>query len=136
MNSQAFHTNSPTNPVPTTTPPSNPVSNRGLGEGFSRAFEFAATPGVFAAIGYGLDQLFDTRPIVMIGLTLFAVVGMFVKMWIDYDASMKGHEAVALEARRQADQRHRTSVTNDFGVETTANESAAISPSDVVPVTR
>lgn len=103
--------------MPTSTPPSKPVSNRGLGEGFSRAFEFAATPGVFAAIGYGLDRLFGTRPILMIALTVFAVVGMFVKMWIDYDTAMKHHESIAIEARRHADQRHRTSVTNDFGVD-------------------
>lgn len=117
----------PPNPVPTSTPPSNPTTNRGLGEGFSRAFEFAATPGVFAGIGYGLDRVLGTRPILMIGLTVFAVVGMFIKMWLDYDASMKGHEAAAIAARKQADQRHRTSVTNDFGVDD-ASELAGVTP--------
>jgi F0F1-type ATP synthase assembly protein I len=111
--------------VPLPTPSSKSTSNTALGEGFSRAFEFAATPGVFAAIGYGLDRLFGTRPWIMIGLTLFAVVGMFVKMWIDYDASMKIHEQSAIAAKRSADARHRTSVANDFGVDESADDAAA-----------
>jgi F0F1-type ATP synthase assembly protein I len=92
--------------VPLPTLSSNSTSNGVLGEGFSKAFEFAATPGVFAAIGYGVDRWFDTKPFAMIGLTLFAVVGMFVKMWIDYDASMKVHEVSAIAAKQAADSRH------------------------------
>lgn len=98
-------------PLPTLS--SNSSSNGVLGEGFSKAFEFAATPGVFAAIGYGVDRFFDTKPLAMIALTLFAVVGMFVKMWIDYDASMKVHEVSAIAAKRAADSRHSARVTSE-----------------------
>jgi F0F1-type ATP synthase assembly protein I len=99
--------------VPLPTLSSNSTSNGVLGEGFSKAFEFAATPGVFAAIGYGVDRLLGTKPFAMIGLTIFAVVGMFVKMWIDYDAAMKVHEVSAIAAKQDADSRHVARVTRD-----------------------
>jgi F0F1-type ATP synthase assembly protein I len=99
--------------VPLPTLSSNSTSNGVLGEGFSKAFEFAATPGVFAAIGYGLDRVLGTKPFAMIALTLFAVVGMFVKMWIDYDASMKVHEISAISAKQAADSLHRARSTSE-----------------------
>jgi F0F1-type ATP synthase assembly protein I len=99
--------------VPLPTLSSNSTSNGVLGEGFSKAFEFAATPGVFAAIGYGLDRVLGTKPFAMIGLTLFAVIGMFVKMWIDYDASMKVHETSAIAAKQSADALHRARATSE-----------------------
>jgi F0F1-type ATP synthase assembly protein I len=121
---------SPHKPVPIPTPSRNSASNGALGEGFSKAFEFAATPGVFAAIGYGLDRVFGTKPFLMIGLTVFAVIGMFVIMWIDYDASMKVHETSAIAAKRAADGRHRASVRSDFGVENSEENSEDNSEED------
>jgi F0F1-type ATP synthase assembly protein I len=117
--------------VPLPTPSRKSTSTGALGEGFSRAFEFAVTPGVFAAIGYGFDRLFGTRPVIMIGLTVFAVIGMFVKMWIDYDASMKIHEQSAIAAKRSADARHKTSVSNDFDVDAGTAEPEADTANDV-----
>ncbi len=66
--------------------------NRGFGDGMSRAFEFAATPLVFGALGYGVDTLLDTRPVFTIVLATFAVVGMFIRLWYGYDAEMREQE--------------------------------------------
>lgn len=65
----------------------------GFGNGLARAFELAVTPAVFGGIGYAVDRSIGTVPLVTIGLLLFALVGMFVRMWYGYDAEMKAHEA-------------------------------------------
>jgi hypothetical protein len=44
-----------------------------------------------------LDRVLDTKPVFMIALFVFAVVGQMVKMWLGYDAKMK-----VLEAERAA----------------------------------
>ena len=65
----------------------------GFGDGLARAFELAATPAVFGFLGWLVDRALGTPPAFMIALALFAIVGMFVRMWIHYDAEMKVHEA-------------------------------------------
>jgi F0F1-type ATP synthase assembly protein I len=67
--------------------------NRGLGDALSRAFEFAATLGVCFVIGLFLDRRFGTTPLFMIVLSIFSLVGQFIKLWYAYDAEMKRHEA-------------------------------------------
>lgn len=67
--------------------------NKGFGDGMSRAFEIAITPVVFGAVGYGIDLLAGTGPWFAVGLALFAVIGMFVRVWYGYDAEMRAHEA-------------------------------------------
>ena len=89
-------------------------SSHGFGNGFSRAFEFAATPAIFGVIGYFVDRWLGTTPFLTIGLTLFAVVGVFLKLWLDYDATMKVEEAKTLAARRAADERHTARVQSEF----------------------
>lgn len=69
--------------------------NRGFGDGMSRAFEIAVTPIVFGALGYGIDTLADTTPAFTIALAVFAVMGMFVRLWYGYDAEMRAHETRA-----------------------------------------
>lgn len=59
----------------------------------SRAFEFAITPIIFGAAGYGLDALFGTRPFITIGFATFAVVGLLVRTWYGYDAEMRSIES-------------------------------------------
>ena len=73
----------------------------GFGDTLARGFELAVTPAVFAAIGYGLDRWFGTVPVMMIVLLVFAIVGMFVRMWYGYDQEMKRHEAEGPWATRQ-----------------------------------
>jgi len=48
---------------------------------------------VFLGIGYVLDRILDTKPVFIIGMFVFAIVGQTVRMWIGYDAKMKVHEA-------------------------------------------
>ncbi len=65
----------------------------GFGNGLARAFEIAVTPAVFGGIGYAVDRAVDKVPVFTIVLLLFALVGMFVRLWYGYDAEMKAHEA-------------------------------------------
>lgn len=67
--------------------------NKGFGDGMSRAFEFVATPLVFGGLGHLLDRAFGTGPTLLVGFALFAVIGMFLRLWYGYDAEMRGHEA-------------------------------------------
>lgn len=57
--------------------------------------ELAGVVVVFFLIGLGLDSWFDTRPLFMIVLVVFAVVGQFVKMYFVYN-----HQMQALESER------------------------------------
>ena len=67
--------------------------NKGFGDGMSRAFEFVATPLVFGGLGYLLDRLLGTSPTIAVVFALFAVIGMFLRLWYGYDTEMRGHEA-------------------------------------------
>jgi hypothetical protein len=73
----------------------------GFGDGLARAFEFAVTPVIFGAMGYGLDRWLGIFPLLTITLLLFALTGQFVMMWIRYDAEMRAHEAGAVWNRRK-----------------------------------
>lgn len=68
-------------------------TNQGFGDGMSRAFELAVTPLIFGAAGFGLDTIFGTRPVLTVGLAVFAVVGLFVRTWYGYDSQMRDLEA-------------------------------------------
>ena len=70
-------------------------SYKGFGDGMARAFELAAVPAIFAGLGYLVDGWFGTRPIFMIALVVFALVGIFARMWFGYDLEMRAHEATA-----------------------------------------
>jgi hypothetical protein len=73
----------------------------GFGDGLARAFEIAVTPIVFGAIGYGLDRLIGIVPILTIVFFVIALVGMFIRLWYEYDMKMKEHEAAAPWAARR-----------------------------------
>lgn len=70
----------------------NRAINRGFGDGMSRAFELVATPLLFAGLGYLVDRAVGTTPVFSIVLGLFAVAGVFARMWYGYDAEMRAHE--------------------------------------------
>jgi hypothetical protein len=74
--------------------------NRGYGDGLSRAMEIVLTPVIFGVLGSLLDSWLGTRPGFTIGLAAFAVIGIFVKLWIRYDQDMKAHEAKIPRAER------------------------------------
>ena len=82
------------------TPAENQPKYQGLGEGFSKAFEFAVTPCVFAGIGFGVDKLVGSSPWFTIGLTIFSVVGMTIKTWYVYNAQMEVEAEAAIAARK------------------------------------
>jgi F0F1-type ATP synthase assembly protein I len=65
----------------------------GFGEAFSRGFELAVTPALFGFLGYVIDRWLGIVPVLTIVFLLFALVGMFVKIWYAYDGEMKRHEA-------------------------------------------
>jgi ATP synthase protein I len=63
------------------------------GQTLGRGMDFALVVLVFLGIGYGLDRWLGTRPLFMIGLVLFSMVGQFIKMYFDYTAAMQELEA-------------------------------------------
>ncbi len=62
-----------------------------------RGMDFALMVLLFLGIGYALDRWLGTRPVFMIALVVFAVVGQFVKLYYEYTATM-----AVLEAQRAA----------------------------------
>jgi F0F1-type ATP synthase assembly protein I len=70
--------------------------NKGLGDGFSRPFEFILAPTLFGFLGYRLDLWLGTSPAFLVVLALLAVVAVGVKFYYEYTAEMAQHE----EARR------------------------------------
>lgn len=74
--------------------------NKGFGTATSRGFEFAATPAVFAGLGWLVDRWLGTPFVFTIAFLVFGVVGMFVKVWIGYDADMKRHDVGKAWERR------------------------------------
>ncbi len=68
-------------------------SYNGFGNGLARAFELTATPALFGLIGHFVDGWANTTPWFTIGLVVFAIIGMFIKLWFGYDHEMKSHEA-------------------------------------------
>ena len=76
------------------------------GQTLGRGMDFALVVLVFLGIGYGLDRWLDTRPAFMIGLVVFSVVGQFIKMYFEYTAQMKVHEATRVSGL-QSHPRHK-----------------------------
>lgn len=77
-------------------------SYNGFGEGLSRAFELAATPAIFGGIGYLIDRKVGSTPSFMIGFLVFAVVGMFVRMYFGYKQDMDAHEQKNVWAKNES----------------------------------
>jgi F0F1-type ATP synthase assembly protein I len=75
--------------------------NQGFGDALSRAFEFAATIALFAGLGWLLDRWWHTKPVFLLVLLLFGVIGNFVRFWYAYDAQMKRHEADLVQSRQR-----------------------------------
>lgn len=76
--------------------------NRGYGDALSGAFEIAITPLIFGGLGYLLDSWLGTAPVIMISLGLFAITGVFVKMWFLYDQQMTKDERQVNHTGRSA----------------------------------
>ena len=96
------------------------------GQTLGRGMDFALVVLVFLGIGYVLDRWLDTRPAFMVGLVIFSVVGQFIKMYFEYTAQMKVHEA-ELVASRHTQPRHRVVQGDVAGDDLMANDPLIIS---------
>jgi len=67
--------------------------NKGFGEGMTRAVEIVVAPLLMGLVGWLLDGWWGTAPFAMLGLGLYGVVGVFVRLWFAYDREMKAEEA-------------------------------------------
>ncbi len=71
-------------------------------DNIGKGMDLALTVLVFLGIGYALDRVFDTKPLLMIVLTLLAVVGKVTAMYYGYQATMEQLEGERAAARAQA----------------------------------
>ena len=76
-------------------PKPKPVS--GMNTHVSQGAELAIGILVFFFIGLGIDAWLGTTPVFMIALTVFSVVGHFVKMYYAYTNTMEQLEAQRAE---------------------------------------
>jgi Putative F0F1-ATPase subunit Ca2+/Mg2+ transporter len=76
-----------------------PRSTINLDDNVGKGMDLALVTLLFLGIGYGLDRWLDTKPFIMIGLTLLALVGKGVGMYYAYEATMREHDAERLAAR-------------------------------------
>ena len=67
----------------------------GFGDTLARGFELVAIPLLLAGIGFLVDGLAGTRPLVTIILGLFGLAGVSVRMYYGYDVAMKTHADAA-----------------------------------------
>ena len=72
----------------------------GFGDTLARGVELAVTPALFALLGHFIDGKLHTGVAFMVGLLLFCVVGMSVKMYYGYVEAMKAHEARGAWSRK------------------------------------
>ena len=56
-------------------------------------YELVFSPMLLALLGYGLDRLFGTVPVLTITLGVLGLVGAVVKIYFTYRADMEQHEA-------------------------------------------
>src|SRR5262249_14140297 len=64
----------------------------GFGEALAQAFEFAATPILFAALGWWLDSLRGTGPILLVVLSAFGFTGVCLRAMYHYKARVEKEE--------------------------------------------
>ncbi|MEX1217079.1 MAG: AtpZ/AtpI family protein [Acidimicrobiales bacterium] len=56
-------------------------------------YELAFSPMLLALLGYGLDRLFGTVPILTITFGVLGLVGAVAKIYFSYRTEMEHHEA-------------------------------------------
>ena len=66
--------------------------NKGLGDGFTRAFEIVLAPAIFGVLGLLIDRMLGTVPLFTILLALFGLVGSFARTYYIYAEQMRQHE--------------------------------------------
>ncbi|MFM8858027.1 MAG: AtpZ/AtpI family protein [Actinomycetota bacterium] len=86
-------------------------TDAGIGEGM----EIALTLAVFFGLGWLIDSWSSTRPFFTIALSVFAVVGQSIRMWLTYDARMKVLEEERRERSRALEIRRSESSPSEGG---------------------
>jgi F0F1-type ATP synthase assembly protein I len=66
--------------------------NRGFGEALAQAFEFAAIPVLFAALGWWLDDRLGTSPALVVALATLGFVGVCLRTIYHYLAKTQKEE--------------------------------------------
>ena len=64
-----------------------------VGSSASQGAELVGSVVVFLLIGLAIDAWLDTKPAFMIALTVFAMVGQFIKIYFTYSREMNRLEA-------------------------------------------
>ena len=72
----------------------------GADDNLGRGMEAAIMLGLFLGLGWLIDSWLGTRPGFMIGLTIFAAVGVFVRMKYAYETTITALEAERKNAAR------------------------------------
>jgi len=80
-------------------PSSQRYSARELNRGLSNGMELAGVVLVFFFVGFGLDKWLGTAPWLTLGLTLFGIVGTFLRTYYAYSADMARLEAQRKQSR-------------------------------------
>lgn len=62
-------------------------------------YELVFSPLLLALIGYGLDRLFGTLPVLTITFAVLGLVGAVTKLYFGYRSEMEQHEAAGPWAR-------------------------------------
>ena len=83
--------------------------NNGFGDAMSRAVELSLTPAIMGFLGSLLDRWLGTWPVFAIALFVLTLVYVIWKMFMQYSADMRAHEA-NLPSRR-APEEHGPEVT-------------------------
>jgi F0F1-type ATP synthase assembly protein I len=65
---------------------------QGFSDALAMAVEFVAVPLLFALLGYWLDQVFGTGPLLAIVLGLIGLVGIVLRTYYWYQANMSREE--------------------------------------------
>jgi F0F1-type ATP synthase assembly protein I len=65
----------------------------GMGDAFSRAVEFVATPAIFAFLGHLIDGRAHTGKLFLVVLGALAIVGMLIRSFLAYSQAMDAEDA-------------------------------------------
>lgn len=78
-------------------------------DSLGRGAEISVSVGIFLVVGLVVDNSLGTRPIFTILLSLFSLLGSFVRMWYVYEGNMqvqevKRHNAATSHIKEQSGQ--------------------------------
>jgi F0F1-type ATP synthase assembly protein I len=65
------------------------------------SFELVVSPLLLALVGYGLDRLFGTVPVLTVIFAVVGFTGACIKLYCSYRYEMDQHEAEALWTRHR-----------------------------------